>query len=417
LNVTAGREAPIYDMTIEIEEMERSIAESERNYQRISKGLIHAGEGKTYVSHELDCLIWIERIENLAKRIARSNAKPWRLDRNQRTMEKQTVSRYSLTPLGKAVWDLCLAGIPMIELACPSSRYKGSYSRPVVPFAKDDELAHTEDMAVRFNPYIAVMLRACQRAMPVIKAHAGFDLDLSCARVRAKMDWIVRFVRRACRSARFKRREANRTNLERKDLKSCCQYMAAGFHRYSNLLVLRVDLYVRPTHKTREDVRIAEKCLELYLRALAEDRIVPDVIRWILKRECGFDRGIHYHLLVALDGHKHQKASAFSQMLGEAWVKRCGPLRASYFNCYVRRHLFKFNALGSVHISNCRMLMGIRCAIKYMVKGDGFVLTGHKRNLRRGDMQSSLQKPKRGAPRKACSDIKLVNEILGYVAA
>jgi hypothetical protein len=153
------------------------------------------------------------------------------------------------------------------------------------------------------------------------------------------------------------------------------------------------------------------------LRALAEDRIVPDVKRWICKRECGFDRGIHYHLLVAMDGHKHQSASAFSKMLGEAWVKRCGPLRASYFNCYVRRHLYKYNALGSVHIGDRWMLMGIREAIRYMVKGDGFVMTGNKRNLWKGITQLSWQQPKRGAPRKACNDMSLVNEILGVGGA
>jgi hypothetical protein len=272
-------------------------------------------------------------------------------------------------------------------------------------------------MMIRFNPYITVMIRACQRAMPVIKAQGGFDLDLSFARVRDRLDWIVRFVRRACRSVRFKRIEANRARLERKDLKSCCQYMAAGFHQYSDLMLLRVDLYIRPTHKTWQDVRIAEKCLRLFLRALAEDRIVPDVKRWICKRECGFDRGIHYHLLVAMDGHKHQSASAFSKMLGEAWVKRCGPLRASYFNCYVRRHLYKYNALGSVHIGDRWMLMGIREAIRYMVKGDGFVMTGNKRNLWKGITQLSWQQPKRGAPRKACNDMSLVNEILGVGGA
>jgi hypothetical protein len=404
-------------MTAMTREMEKDVALSERNYQRISKGLIHGSEGKAYVSHEVDCLMWIERTENIAKRIANSNRIPFRRDSSSRNLQNRTGSRYTLTSLGEALWNLCRSGIPMIDLACPGSRYNGRYSTSAVPSIKDDELAHTDDMMVRFNPYIAVMLRACQRAMPVIKVPGGFNLDLGDARIRNKLDWIVRFVRRVCRSARFKRLESNRARLEEKNLMSCCRYMATGFDQFSSLLVLRVDLYIRPTHRTREDVRIAEKCLRLYLRALADDRIVPDVKRWICKRECGFDRGIHYHLLVAMDGHKHQSASAFSRMLGEAWVRRCGQLRASYFNCYVRRHLFKYNALGSVHISDQRMLMGIREAIRYMVKGDGFVMTGHKRNLWRGIMPSAWQQPRRGAPRKACNDMSLVNEILGEVDA
>jgi len=162
------------------------------------------------------------------------------------------------------------------------------------------------------------------------------------------------------------------------------------------------------------DVRLAEKCLKRYLRDLDEGRIVPDVLRRICKRECGFDRGMHYHLLVALDGHRHQNACHMSKLLGERWLKKCGPLRSSYFNCYVRRHHYKYNALGSVHLSDWRMLMGIKEAIKYLVKGDGHVMTGHKRNLMRGNMKKqSGSKSKRGAPRKVGHDMILVDEILG----
>ena len=58
--------------------------------------------------------------------------------------------------------------------------------------------------------------------------------------------------------------------------------------------------------------------------------------------------------------------------------------------------------------------MGIREAIKYMVKGDGYVMTGHKRNLMRGNMKKqSGSKSKRGAPRKLGHDMILVDEILG----
>jgi hypothetical protein len=268
-------------------------------------------------------------------------------------------------------------------------------------------------MVTRFNPFIAVMLRACQVAMPAIRHAKSIGVDLSNEKLRQRIEWIACFVRRCCWSARFKRVESNRVKLEKKDLRSLCRYMAEGFQQHSRLLVLRVDLYIKPTHQTHEDVRIAEKCMELYLRALSEDRIVPDVLRWIWKRECGFDRGVHYHLLVALDGHKHQNACGLSINLGEAWLKRCGNLRASYFSCWARRHEYKYNAIGNVHISDWRMVMGIREAIRYMVKGDGFVMTGHKRNLRRGKMNSPPSQTKRGAPRKALHNMFVVYDILG----
>jgi len=257
------------------------------------------------------------------------------------------------------------------------------------------------------------MIRACQVAMPAIRHAESIGMDLSSTKLRNRIEWIARFVRRCCRSSRFRRIEANRVRLEKKDFRSCCNYMIEGFDYRSKLEILRVDLYIKPTHKTHEDVRIAEACMKHYLRALSEDRIVPDVIRWIWKRECGFDRGIHYHLLVALDGHKHQNACGLSIMLGEAWLKRCGHLRASYFNCWTRRHEYKYNAIGTVHVSDRSMLMGIRKAIRYMVKGDGFVMTGHKRNLRRGTMKPRLEQARRGAPRKDGHGLSLVHAILG----
>jgi hypothetical protein len=397
-----------------MQEVERQIAEAERNYQFASKRCLHDGDGHTSISDESECLMWIATLEHLAKRISNSKQRLVKPDRRPDPRGKHASRAYSLTSLGKAVWQLCCTGIPLIEMASPSSRYRGHYSWLTVPRAKHEDLAQTESMFTRFNPYITVMLRACQRAMPAIRHANGMVIDLSSERVRRRIEWIARFVRRCCRSSRFRRIETNRTRLEEKNLASCCRYMAEGFKGHTRQLILRVDLYIRPTHHTMGDVRLAERCLERYLRDLDEGRIVPDVLRRICKRECGFDRGMHYHLLVALDGHKHQSARHLSKLLGEKWLKKCGPLQASYFNCYVRRHHYKYNALGSVHISDWRMLMGIREAVKYLVKGDGYVMTGHKRNLMRGNMKKqSGSKSKRGAPRKVGHDMILVDEILG----
>lgn len=413
MNAVRSIPSPSVDWWIPTDEIEKEVAASERNYQRLSKEMVHLGNGKTCITHESDCLQWIERIETMAKRIAQGSEQA-----TQVCFRRASDSpSYKLTSLGRAICMLCREGMPLIERMCPSSRYKGGNATPTIPVAQEDEFAYSGDMTVRFNPYITVLLRACQRAMPALRPCGIFDVDIDSQRVRNALDRLVRFVRRACYSASFKRLETNRIRLERKNLRLNCRYMASGFAECSRSLVLRVDLYVRPGQKAWGDSRLAEQCIRRYLRAVAESRIVPDVRRWICKRERGLDRGIHFHLLVALDGHKHQNAAALSTLLGEAWVKRCGLLRASYFNCYARRHQYEYNALGSVHISDRRMLMGIREAIRYMVKGDGYVMTGYKRNLWRGIMPSASERPKRGAPRKAEHDMTFVDGILGNISA
>lgn len=400
------------DIDVQMRDAWHQIAETERNYHIASKRCLHDADGNTSISDESECLMWVAALEHLAKRISNSERNLIKVHRRPRPMWKHVSRTYSLTSLGNAVWQLCCTGIPLIEIASPSSRYKECYSRPTAPCAKHEDLAQTASMVTRFNPYITVMLRACQKAMPAIRHADGMVIDLSSEKVRKRIEWIARFVRRCCRSPRFKRMESNRIRLERENLVSCCHYLAEGFQEHTRQLILRVDLYIRPTHHTMADVRLAEKCLERYLRDLDEGRIVPDVLRRICKRECGFDRGMHYHLLVALDGHKHQNACHLSQLLGEKWLKKCGPLRSSYFNCYTRRYEYKYNALGLVHLSDWRMLMGIREAIRYIVKGDGFVMTGHKRNLMHGNMKDSGSQPKRGAPRRNGNDMSLVNRIL-----
>ena len=414
MNVFIDPQAKKFDTSTLFQEMEREVERRERNYQHASKGLIHLGDSNA-VTDEQDCLLCLERMERLSRRIVRRHEEVTKVVKNRTPSGTVIGLKHELTSLGEAVWELCRSGIPLIELTCPSSRYKGEYSTPVVPLPNIVELAHTSDMTVRFNPYITVLLRACQRAIPTLRAYGGnsYVLDVNNERVRNKLHWLVRFIRRVARTTRFRKIETNRIKLEKQNFEHCCQYVASGFAECSNLLVLRVDLYIRPGHHTWTDVRLAEQCMTRYLRALDEDRIVPDVKRRIWKRECGFHRGIHYHLLVVLDGHKHQSANALSKMLGEAWVKRCGPLRASYFNCYVRRHEYKYNGLGSVHVSDAEKLIGIKKAIGYIVKGDGYVMTGHKRNLRKGKMPDDHGSPKRGAPRKAENDMSLVTAILG----
>ena len=319
--------SPEDDMDAHMEEVERQVAEAERNYYVAAKRYIHDADGRASISDESDCLTWIATLDRLAKRLSNGKQRLIKLNRRSNLAEGHDSRAYSLTSLGEEVWKLCCRGIPLIEVASPSSRYRGCYSWPTVPRVKHPYLAQTERMITQFNPRITIMLRACQRAMPAIRRAYGMNIDLSSEKVRRRIEWIAHFVRRCCRSSRFRRIEANRTRLEEKNLASCCRYMAEGFGGHTKLLVLRVDLYIRPTHHTDEDVRLAERCLKRYLRDLDEERIVPDVLRRICKRECGFDRGMHYHMLVALDGHKHQNARHLSKLLGfypvstDGWVK------------------------------------------------------------------------------------------------
>jgi len=148
---------------------------------------------------------------------------------------------------------------------------------------------------------------------------------------------------------------------------------------------------------------------------------------YISKREIGIDRGTHFHILIAIDGHFHRDAAHLARAMGERWEKICGieesrgVPRASYFNCYSLKDFYKYNCIGVVRLSDWRMLKGLEIAIRYMCKetchvragvfeldatGDGLPkrLSIGKRNIIRGIRKVSAGK-KRGAPRKAINQL------------
>ena len=64
----------------------------------------------------------------------------------------------------------------------------------------------------------------------------------------------------------------------------------------ARLLILRIDLYFEGDAKVLSESEEAEQAYDKFLRTLREDRIVPNLLGYIAKREDGLERRIHYHL-------------------------------------------------------------------------------------------------------------------------
>jgi hypothetical protein len=189
--------------------------------------------------------------------------------------------------------------------------------------------------------------------------------------------------------------------------------MTAMFERRSRLLVLRIDLYVRPGTTGWGHARTADRAVVRYLRNLRDGRIVDGFLGFLIKRENGICRGTHYHLMVLLDGHEHRSAWFLTQCLGEAWVNRVGSVSGSYFNCYDMKERYRFNGLGLVHASDEMKLIGLRVALWYMSKQDcELMVCGEKRkNFWRSPMPA--ERSGRGAPRKDTNVMRIVRRALG----
>lgn len=223
----------------------------------------------------------------------------------------------------------------------------------------------------------------------------------------------VRFVRRACRSRAFKNLLHDHERKADDNFRSSCNYITKLFKQHSRLLVLRIDLYFRSEAKDWGYSKEAAKEVTNYLRALRLGRIVPDYLGFIIKRENGISRGVHYHLMVFLDGHLHRNAYHLTRVMGEAWMTRVGVDKGSYFNCYAKKDRYRYNGLGLVHVSDVEKLIGIRIALWYMSKQDSVLkVDGAKvKNFWRAWKVKSASP--RGAPRKNGDSMHVVRRFLG----
>lgn len=264
-----------------------------------------------------------------------------------------------------------------------------------------------------FNPWIKVMVVA------LCHWHPGHRFDLLASRIRIsaedqkRLGRMVRFVRRVSQSRAFKRKLQDERRLALQNYRSACTYLISMFARYSRLLILRVDLYYTGEGREKAWTEDAHAAFERFVRMLRCGRIVPDVLGYLTSREVGAERGIHFHLLVVMDGHKYRDADGYTRMIGERWVKDyTGPGRGTFYNCYARRHEHQFNGLGLVHLSDWRKLIGLRRAMLYMTKAEYLIKPKGRgeKNFRRGLVKHVGVKL--GAPRQPGHEMSTVWRIL-----
>lgn len=269
----------------------------------------------------------------------------------------------------------------------------------------------------KFHPVIELMLHAVLRWQDAIRDWLeSVPFVVQYEEDQEAVDALHRFVnhvRRESRSQAFRNALHDLNRKANDNFRSAYDSAIGLFSQHTRLLVLRVDLYIRPNAKGWGYTEEADKALRLYLRDLREGRIVPGYLKFLIKEEDAICRGKHFHLMVFLDGHKHQSAYHLTKLLGEAWKKRVGPDKGDYFNCYARKHSYRYNGLGLVHVSDWEKLAGLRIALWYMTKRDTILpMVAAKHRSFWGSMKSASD-VKRGAPRKGGDGMDVVKRMLG----
>lgn len=383
-----------------------SIFKGERVREEISNGMVHLKGGKLLVTPDFD---WQQSLRTLRTAAIAISAKGDRLVISPRLGPLKT---HRLTRIGESIRTMCLIVIPLVKRNSAGFTLIGGYHRQEDLHGNMLGLP-CQSVDVILHPYITVMLRACMgivRKVDMADIH-DFPSNPQPHVIRA-LEGAAKFTRFVCGRPEFKKQLDNYQRGARKNLKSCLDYVAHLFERHSKLLVIRVDLYVRPEHIEWSASPEAEKCMSRFMRALRDGRIIkPEVKGWVLRREAGVYRGIHHHLMVFLDGQKHSHGHTYSEQVGQAWVDKFSDGKGSYWNCWILRKEYMHNALGVVCLSDRDMLKGIWVALSYLTKADSTLITGFSRNLRRGIAVQFDDQSKLGAPRKEEDSLAVLKDV------
>lgn len=265
-----------------------------------------------------------------------------------------------------------------------------------------------------FRPSVTVLLRAMKRyAHRIVLEAAGVNGVFHSPELARLLDLFVRFVRRVFLSWRFINEESSYRKQAEDNFNSARKLIISLAEQHSRLLVLRIDLYYKPYYKHCEADRHVHNFLRWLRGGKCKKELLPGYLGFIIKRENGLVRGMHWHLMVICDGNTQRNGGYLSQALGEEWARRTGQGPGCYNNCYVDRPKYQYDGLGVLELDDWVKMIGLRIAIHYLSKQDCVlkVSGGKVKNFWRSPTGSSGKK--RGRPRFAPESLKLLKRMLG----
>ncbi|MBN8263218.1 MAG: inovirus-type Gp2 protein [Xanthomonadales bacterium] len=269
-----------------------------------------------------------------------------------------------------------------------------------------------------FHPKVAVMLRAMRSNARVIHRFGVAGSTCTQKRVLVQaLERVVRFVRRVVRSWTFINALKAHERQAQENFESGREFLYYAAEGHSKLLILRIDLYYRPYY----DVAGADKAVHSFLRWLRSPacrrNVLPSYLGFLVKRENGLVRGMHYHVMVICKGNQQQSAYYLTRLLGEHWAKITGQGPGSFHNCYADKDTYEangFNGLGVMTLDDWEQMAGLRAALWYMTKADCVIKATNSKvkNFWRSPIPKQVRK-KLGRPRASADPLKLLRRMLG----
>ncbi len=367
-------------------EIEAEIIEAERHHEVIASGFMHLPDGGMAVAKDFDAA---QYLEGVAATVEHIQASPDQLSILLRSANGHPIIRFNKLGLD-------------LFIACRQHRSK------VCRLVEGAWTPLYEGR--RLHPWLTV-------GLPVI---AKFERQVQVAaeqdhgRLHGLIAEMADEIRERCRSEQAKVKAECFAANSRAKLRRALKYVLGLYKKRSRLLILRVDLYVRPGSLAWGYSDEADMAFDYFADALARGQIVSDVVGWMIAREDGIERGRHLHVLVAVDGHKHHAGASLAKLVGEFWVNECvgSSVAASYFNCFALVKKYRHLGIGMVRCDDADKLLGLYYAMRYLCKERVMLISNSERprNFRRGEVDEDYVR--RGAPRQNEDDLRLAESVL-----
>ena len=158
------------------------------------------------------------------------------------------------------------------------------------------------------------------------------------------------------------KQNASRDRLRNANFTTACKLVDEAFVFSSKVLAIRLDLgYAKgahplPRYGEKDDSKSEKRAdLEAFLSHLRKILTFMkktyglNRLAYILKIEYGLQKGYHAHLLLLLNGHRHQQDISIAQQLGEEWSNDITQGTGAYWNCNAHKNHYQENAIGMIH--------------------------------------------------------------------
>jgi hypothetical protein len=161
-------------------------------------------------------------------------------------------------------------------------------------------------------------------------------------------------------------------NQEERNRKRLRQYLTDLTEHYSKLLFVRVDLGYLKEEQYQVDVGVFQQHMDAFRSRLAnQDGCFSDLQGYAWALEEGATKGLHAHVLLIYDGHKHQQGYGLAKLVGDAWLEITGR-SGMYFNCHDTDYIRKFEregtlGIGMIQRDNPQQVMNAINAAMYLV--------------------------------------------------